>query len=151
MEHFDLSLALLAIELCWPLEYVANFKLNEGRHFDVAKKNYHTELIRVINYPDFMLYDHFNATFWARVERVGLETVQEMAEKIRVYSKELADECIGGYKDVKSWNGKMIKGLNSHNIMLGCHGPVAFRLASSHEKNSFFSDLSSYDVLSQYY
>ena len=116
MEHFDLSLALLAIELCWPLEYVANFKLNEGRHFDVAKKNYHTELIRVINYPDFMLYDHFNATFWARVERVGLETVQEMAEKIRVYSKELADECIGGYRQVKSWNGKMIKGMNSFNI-----------------------------------
>ena len=123
MEYFDLSLALLAIELCWPLEYVANFKLNEGRHFDIVKKNYHTELIRVINYPDFMLYDHFNATFWARVERVGLENVQEMAEKIRIYSKELADECIDDYRSVKSWNGKMIKGMDSlhrKNIILIC-------------------------------
>ena len=45
----------------------------------------------VINYSDFMVYDHFNAIFWARVERVGLETVQKMAEKICVFSKELAD------------------------------------------------------------
>merc|ERR1712168_225916 len=109
MEYFDLPLALLAIELCWPLEYVANFKLNEGRHLKIAKKNYHTELIRVINYPDFMLYDHFNSTFWNRVNAVGLNNVQEMAEKIRLHSKELADECIYDYREVESWNGKMIK------------------------------------------
>ena len=30
-EYFDLGLALVAIELCWPLEYVASVKLNEGQ------------------------------------------------------------------------------------------------------------------------
>ena len=58
-----------------------------------------------------MLYDHFNATFWARIERTGLEKVQEMAEKIKQFSKDLEDECIDGYREVESWNGKMIKGM----------------------------------------
>ena len=30
-EYFDLGLPLVAIELCWPLEYVASVKLNEGQ------------------------------------------------------------------------------------------------------------------------
>ena len=57
-----------------------------------------------------MLYDHFNATFWARVKNVGLPVVQAMADKIKEYSKELEDNCIEGYRQVESWNGKMIKG-----------------------------------------
>ena len=65
----------------------------------------------MINYPDFMLYDHFNATFWARIEKIGLEKVQAMADKIKQFSKDLEDECIGGYREVESWNGKMIKGM----------------------------------------
>lgn len=57
-----------------------------------------------------MLYDHFNATFWARIEKTGIEKVQAMAEKIKQFSKDLEDECIDGYREVESWNGKMIKG-----------------------------------------
>ena len=65
----------------------------------------------MINYPDFMLYDHFNATFWARIEKIGLEKVQAMADEIKDFSKDLEDECIDGYREVESWNGKMIKGM----------------------------------------
>ena len=65
---------------------------------------------RVINYPDFMLYEHFNATFWSRIERIGFKNVQEMVQKIRIYSKKLADECVQDYREVENWNGKMIKG-----------------------------------------
>ena len=65
-----------------------------------------------------MLYDHFNATFWARVEKVGLPVVQAMADKIKEYSKELEDNCIEGYRQVESWNGKMIKG-NDFNFFNG--------------------------------
>ena len=49
----------------------ANLKMNEGKHFEVDKQAYHEELIRLINYPDFMLYEHFNTTFWNRVNEMG--------------------------------------------------------------------------------
>ena len=86
MEYFDLGLALLSIELCWPLKYVSYLKMNAGMKAKVKKKNYHEELIRVINYPDFMLYEHFNATFWKRIHAVGLVRVQNMANEIQEYS-----------------------------------------------------------------
>jgi galactosylceramide sulfotransferase len=72
MEYFEYSLALLSIELCWPIEYVANIKMNEGKHLNLEKRNYHEELIRLINYPDFMLYDYFNSTFWKKVNSIGI-------------------------------------------------------------------------------
>ena len=72
MEYFEYSLALLSIELCWPIEYVANIKMNEGKHLNLEKRNYHEELIRLINYPDFMLYDYFNSTFWQKINSIGI-------------------------------------------------------------------------------
>ena len=108
MEYFDLSLALMAIELCWPLEFVANLKMNEGKHFEVDKQAYHEELIRLINYPDFMLYEHFNTTFWNKVNEVGRSRVEEMAKEIATLSKELERDCVESYRVVQAWNKKMI-------------------------------------------
>lgn len=82
--------------------------MNEGHHFDVDKQPYHQELIRLINYPDFMLYEHFNTTFWNKINQVGLDRVKEMADQITVKSKELEDKCVRGYRMVKAWNEKMI-------------------------------------------
>jgi len=108
MEYFDYSLALMAIELCWPLEFVANLKMNEGKHIEVDKQPYHEELIRLINYPDFMLYEHFNSTFWNRVDEVGRARVESMAREIAIRSKELEVECVDGYRMIEAWNKKMI-------------------------------------------
>ena len=44
MENFDLSLALMAIDLCCPLELVASLKMNEGEHVEVDKPVNHEEL-----------------------------------------------------------------------------------------------------------
>ena len=108
MEYFDYSLALLCIELCWPIEYVANLKMNEGHHIPVRSKAYHEELIRTINYPDFMLYEHFNRTFWERIEEVGIERVTELASQITELSMQLETDCVSKYHEIKNWNGKMV-------------------------------------------
>ena len=77
MEHFDFSLALLALELCWPLEDLAYLRTNEGKKVKLAKKSYTEELIKVFNYPDYMLYEHFNASLWARIDAIGLEKIEQ--------------------------------------------------------------------------
>ena len=82
--------------------------MNGGHHPDVTKRNYEEELIRLINYPDFMLYDHFNNTFWRKIEQVGLERVESMVEQIKNYSKNLEEKCVAGYGEMKAWNGKLI-------------------------------------------
>ena len=110
MEYFDLSLALMAIELCWPLEFVANLKMNEGKHFEVDKQSYHEELIRLINYPDFMLYEHFNTTFWNKVNEAGRSRVEKMAKEIATLSQELERDCVESYRVLQGWNKKMISG-----------------------------------------
>lgn len=33
-----------------------------------------------------MLYEHFNNTFWEKVETIGVEKVESIAEEIRQYS-----------------------------------------------------------------
>ena len=37
----------------------------------------------MINYPDYMLYNHFNETFWRKIEHVGFEKVKLMASEIK--------------------------------------------------------------------
>ena len=77
MEHFDLSLALLALELCWPLEDLAYLRANEGKKVELPKKVNTEELIKIFNYPDYMLYEYFNATLWAKINEIGLEKVKQ--------------------------------------------------------------------------
>ena len=94
MEYFDYGLALLAIELCWPLKELAYLKANSAKTIRVEKKNYNRELIEVLNYPDFMLYQHFNRTFWRKIEEVGFDTVQKMSAEIERLSEDLENECV---------------------------------------------------------
>ena len=75
--------------------------MNEGRHLALAKRNYQEEIIRLINYPDFMLYDHFNTTFWAKINQIGLERIEKMADEIRVLSQKLEDDCVRGSRSLK--------------------------------------------------
>jgi hypothetical protein len=64
----------------------AYITINMGKKAVVEKKQYHEELIRVINYPDFMLYEYFNDTFWERVHAVGLKKLEEKVLEIQSYS-----------------------------------------------------------------
>ena len=77
IEHFDFSLALLALELCWPLEDLAYLRTNEGKKVNLSKEAYTKELIKVFNYPDYMLYEHFNSTLWKKINEIGIEKVEQ--------------------------------------------------------------------------
>ena len=74
----------------------------------MEKKNYHEELIRVVNYPDYMLYEHFNETFWSKVEKVGLKKLEKIVVEIQEYSKMYQEKCVERYQKKKSWNGQLI-------------------------------------------
>lgn len=66
MEYYDYGLALLSYELCWTPYQMANLEVNVARQTHAELKEYHEEIVRLINYPEFMLYDYFNTTFWEK-------------------------------------------------------------------------------------
>ena len=57
----------------------------------------------MINYPDYMLYNHFNETFWRKIEHVGFEKVKLMASEIKKLSKQLETECVDHYDGILLW------------------------------------------------
>ena len=66
MEYYDYGLALLSYELCWTPYQMANLEVNVARQTHAELKEYHEEIVRLINYPEFMLYEYFNTTFWEK-------------------------------------------------------------------------------------
>jgi len=114
-EYFDYSLALLALELRWPLEELAFLRSNEGKRVKVKKAHNLDETIRIFNYPEVMLYEHFNATLWNKIKQIGLERVDEIANKIQSLSHELENECVEGYNQIRLANGKYAKEAISRN------------------------------------
>ena len=101
MEYYDLGLALLSFELNWPPVELAYLKMNGGREHKKQGKAYYEEQVRVINYPDFMLYEHFNRTFWAKVHQIGLDVVQQRANMIKSKSEELVQNCTDGFRSFR--------------------------------------------------
>ena len=101
MEYYDLGLALLSFELNWSPVEMAYLKMNGGREHQKQGKAYYEEQVRVINYPDFMLYEHFNRTFWAKVHQIGLDNVQQRADMIKFKSEELAHNCTDGFRSFR--------------------------------------------------
>lgn len=76
-EYFDESLILLGEILCWPLEQLAYFSINQ-RH-DAKTKNEQSNLEALKNYGnnhwnryDFLFYQHMNKTFWQQAEEYRL-------------------------------------------------------------------------------
>ena len=55
-----------------------------------------------------MLYEHFNETFWSKVEKVGLKKLEKIVVEIQEYSKMYQEKCVERYQKKKSWNGQLI-------------------------------------------
>ncbi|XP_078380141.1 galactosylceramide sulfotransferase-like [Oculina patagonica] len=95
MEYFDESLVLLARELCWDIRDVVYFKLNQRRSSDL-KTNLSEELaqkIRQWNRADVLLYNHFNRTFWNKVEKLGSAFWTDV-DRLRYYNRVLEEACL---------------------------------------------------------
>ncbi|XP_031804773.1 galactosylceramide sulfotransferase isoform X2 [Sarcophilus harrisii] len=100
-EYFDESLVLLKELLCWELEDIVYFKLNARRASAVPRLS--GELYRratAWNQLDALLYRHFNASFWRKVEAFGRERMAREVASLRRENERMRSICIDGGRAV---------------------------------------------------
>ncbi|XP_054630899.1 galactosylceramide sulfotransferase isoform X2 [Dunckerocampus dactyliophorus] len=94
-EYFEESLILLKDALCWEMEDLLFFKLNTRKGSTVSKL---TPYLRARalewNALDWKLYQHFNKTFWKKVDVYGRQRMAEDVAKLRRRNAEMAATCI---------------------------------------------------------
>ncbi|XP_072227773.1 galactosylceramide sulfotransferase [Leuresthes tenuis] len=98
-EYFEESLILLKNLLCWTMEDILYFKLNARMSSSVSRLDpeMRAKALRW-NGADWKLYQHFNATFWARVEDYGRKRMKREVNELRKRNAEMKAICIeGGY------------------------------------------------------
>ncbi|XP_034064448.1 galactosylceramide sulfotransferase isoform X1 [Gymnodraco acuticeps] len=104
-EYFDESLILLKDTLCWTMEDILYFKLNARRRSSVSRL---TPELRAKalqwNGADWRLYQHFNSTFWARVEAYGRERMKQEVKELRRRNAEMKAICIQDGGSVEAQN-----------------------------------------------
>ncbi|XP_022050315.1 galactosylceramide sulfotransferase isoform X1 [Acanthochromis polyacanthus] len=96
-EYFEESLILLKDLLCWSMDDILYFKLNARRSSSVSRLNPEMRAKALQwNGADWRLYQHFNATFWARVEAYGRERMKQEVNQLRRRNAEMKALCIEG-------------------------------------------------------
>lgn len=108
-EYFEESLILLKDMMCWAMEDVLFFKLNMRKASSVSRLTSElTAKARRWNGADWKLYQHFNATFWARVEAFGRERMKEEVEELRRRNAEMKVICMedGGAVEARNIQDK---------------------------------------------
>ncbi|XP_023866806.1 galactosylceramide sulfotransferase [Salvelinus sp. IW2-2015] len=96
-EHFEESLILLKDTLCWTMEDMLFFKLNARKDSSVSRLTPELKAkAREWNGADWRLYQHFNATFWAKVEAYGWTRMEQEVKELRRRNAEMAAMCIEG-------------------------------------------------------
>ncbi|XP_067329127.1 galactosylceramide sulfotransferase-like [Anolis sagrei] len=101
LEYFDESLVLLKDLLCWDLEDVLYFKLNARKDSTVSRLT--DELYQKAtawNLIDTKLYQHFNTTFWRKVDAYGRERMAEDVARLQEENKKMTRICIDGGRPV---------------------------------------------------
>lgn len=81
MEYFHESLVLLKRLMCWSLEDILYHTSNVGNYSNKFNRPDPENLAKVKkwNRLDFMLYDHFNQSFWRKVRDQGDDFFPEVA------------------------------------------------------------------------
>lgn len=112
LEHFDESLLLLKRLLCWELKDILHFKLNERQ--DKQKRKFISQEvkddIKSWNKADFMLYQHFNRTFWRKIKAQG-PSFQKELKIFRRKKEAMTRVCLqkGNFLD-EAYTGVYVKG-----------------------------------------
>ncbi|XP_029472584.1 galactose-3-O-sulfotransferase 2-like isoform X1 [Rhinatrema bivittatum] len=107
-EFFDESMVLLKNSLCWELEDVVYFKLN-FRSQDTIQNLTQESKERAKQWCslDWKLYQHFNRTFWSRIQlTIGLEKMKQEVELLQARQKEFMKICL---QDGKATDKSKIK------------------------------------------
>lgn len=112
LEHFDESLLLLKRLLCWEFKDIFYFKLNERQ--DKQKRKFISQEVREDikswNKADFMLYKHFNRTFWRKIKAQG-PSFQKELKIFKRKNEVLTRVCLqkGNFLD-EAYTGVYVKG-----------------------------------------
>ncbi|XP_050977461.1 galactosylceramide sulfotransferase [Labeo rohita] len=100
-DHFEESLILLKDALCWTMDDLVFFKLNARNATSVSRMSPELRTrAREWNGADWRLYQHFNATFWARVKAYGRSRMEEQVKELRRRNAEMEAICIDGGRAV---------------------------------------------------
>ena len=93
MEYFDESLILLRRKMCWTLDDVVYFKLNQqlGKN-EPTSTRVRRKILRWVK-EDLMLYEYFNASLWNEIKQEGVNFWDEVA-MLRKRNRELGAECL---------------------------------------------------------
>ncbi|XDV31851.1 hypothetical protein PO909_002800 [Leuciscus waleckii] len=137
-EYFDESLVLLKHALCWSLDDISSFRLNSRSERSRRPLNAETaERIKQWNSLDWRLYQHFNATFWKRIDStLGRTKLQQEVELLRAKRKKLEQMCLqeGGAVDPAQVKDSSLKPfqygaavIQGYNLRLGLNNDT-FRL-----------------------
>ncbi|KAM9329131.1 galactosylceramide sulfotransferase [Gastrophryne carolinensis] len=97
LEYFDESLLLLRELMCWDMDDILYFKLNARK--DSGGSRLSPDMYQRAekwNALDSLIYQHFNDTFWKRVENYGLERMKNDVMALKRRNEELKRECIAG-------------------------------------------------------
>lgn len=101
-EYFDESVVLLRHALCWTLDDVVSFRLNSRS--EKSRKSLSAEMAELAkrwSSLDWRLYQHFNASFWRRIDKsLGRAKLQEEVELLRARRVVLEKTCLLGGKAV---------------------------------------------------
>uniref|UniRef100_A0A3B4V5L3 Galactose-3-O-sulfotransferase 1 n=1 Tax=Seriola dumerili TaxID=41447 RepID=A0A3B4V5L3_SERDU len=102
-EYFEESLILLKDTLCWTMEDIIYFKLNARKSSSVSRltPEFRAKALEW-NGADWRLYQHFNATFWAKIERYGRERMKKEVNELRRRNAEMKAICIEGGNAVEA-------------------------------------------------
>ncbi|XP_053543251.1 galactose-3-O-sulfotransferase 2 isoform X1 [Ictalurus punctatus] len=96
LEYFDESMVLLRHALCWTLDDVVSFRLNSRS--EKTRKSLSvemTEQVKKWSSLDWRLYQHFNASFWRRIDTsLGRTKLQEEVELLRARRAVLEKTCL---------------------------------------------------------
>ncbi|XP_006812003.1 galactosylceramide sulfotransferase-like [Saccoglossus kowalevskii] len=91
-EYFDESLILLGRLLCWDLDDIVYFALNQRMQSSQASGI--TQSIHDWNRGDYLLYQHFNKTFWNKVEQFGKNKMAAEVDILRTRIRDYWSLCI---------------------------------------------------------
>ncbi|XP_074062528.1 galactosylceramide sulfotransferase-like [Macrotis lagotis] len=102
-EYFDESLVLLKDLMCWELEDILYFKLNARQTSSVPQlKGELYQRATNWNQLDALLYRHFNASFWRKVDAFGQKRMAQEVASLRRRNKQMEKICINGEQAVEA-------------------------------------------------
>ena len=120
MEYFDESLTLLRRRLCWDIDDVVHFKLNE--RLNKNKRRILTERqiqkIKVWNNADMVLYNYFLEKFWQEINNEGPGFYDEVAE-LRKRREHYKTVCIEKEAIEEAYSSVYVKGYQMRTNLTG--------------------------------